>query len=119
MSGLFLHELPPLLHATLRFAEERSIFLAPQLGQKLLQSVFAITNQADTNRIPQSDAHGIQLDLHRRCLTRLGKEFDVWEGCADHQQRIAFFKNLLRWSRSEQPNRPRRIRAFVWNYALA
>src|SRR5262245_41429870 len=61
----------------------------------------AVADQADLHRIPESDAHRIELDLDAARLSGLGQKLDVGERRADHQEGVALLERLLRGPRSE------------------
>ena len=80
-----VHQLAPLLHAVLRFLQERAILLGLQEGKQLLQGRERIADQADVDRIAQADAPGIGIDLDGLGLLRLGIPFQVREARADQE----------------------------------
>jgi hypothetical protein len=73
------------LHAVLRILEERTIGLASQQRQELLERDAAIAHETDLNRIAKAEAHRIELYLHRARGARFGVVLDIREGAADDE----------------------------------
>ena len=73
------HAFFPIFHPLLRLLEEAAVLFADELAGERLQAALAVADHADLHGIAQSDALGIQIDLHGASLARLGQELDVWE----------------------------------------
>src|SRR5207244_7466566 len=95
--------------------EEFPVLVPLEQGQQPLQRTPGVADKADLDGISQTDAHRIEFDLNRSCLSGLRQEFDIWKGRSDHQQRIAVFQGFLRWLCSKQSDTAGRVGTRVRN----
>jgi len=70
-------------------------------------------HQSDLDRVTQADPRRVEVDLNGTGLSRPGVELDVRERAADDQERVAIFERILRWSRAEEADTTRGVRAIV------
>src|SRR5207244_5858702 len=91
-------------HAGLRSIQKFSIPVSLQQRKQPLQRSFRIADESNFNRISQSNAHRVQLELNRTRVSWLGKKLDVGEGCSNHKKSVAVLHGVLRRLRPEQPD---------------
>jgi len=71
------------------------------------------------DRIAQSDAQRIEIDLHPARLPRLGQELDIGEGAAHDQQGVAILQGLLRRFGAQEADAAGGVGAVVRHRGLA
>jgi hypothetical protein len=88
------HHRAPVAHPGLRRREEGAVLLATQPPVQLRQRLAAVADQPDLDRMAQADALRVAVDLHPARLPGLRVVFDVREGRADDQHRVAGLHRL-------------------------
>jgi len=115
--GALLHQRHPL--TPLRGLQPAAVGLAVEQWDQPPQHPDRIADEADLDRIAQSDPRRVEVYLHGARLTGLRVELDVGEAAADDQQGVAAFQRLLRRARAQQADATGAIGAVVGHAGLA
>jgi hypothetical protein len=91
----------PVLHASLRFRQERPLGLVSQEWQKRSERSLDIADKAQLRWVAKANVVSFDIDLNGACTALPGIGIDPWHGRPQDQQRVAILHNPPAWLRPQ------------------